>query len=139
MPDSTTLLKFRRLLEKHQLGGRLFASVGQVLQARGLKVGTGTIVGATIIGAPSSTKNADKPRDFTNQRVRKDDESREVERSKSRNKPKMRARVEHVRGGQAAVGIQQGALPRLGDCQMRAPATHKMHPLKLLLVQRSLN
>ena len=63
VPDGTTLLKFRRLLEKHQLGEQLFAVFGQVLQARGLKVGTGTIVDATIIGAPSSTKNADKARD----------------------------------------------------------------------------
>ena len=45
---------------------RLFAAVGQMLQARGLKVGTGTIVDATIIGAPSSTKNADKARDPEN-------------------------------------------------------------------------
>ena len=172
--DGTTLLKFRRLLEKHQLGEKLFATVGQVLQQRGLKVGTGTIVGATIIGAPSSTKNADKARDpemhqtrkgqqwyfgmkmhigvgsrtglthsavvtaanvhdkhplpdllhgnerrvygdsayasqkalidtkapsardFTNQRVRRDGEVDEVERSKNRNKSKVRARVEHV-------------------------------------------
>jgi IS5 family transposase len=63
VPDGTTLLKFRRLLEKHKLGEALFAKVGEVLQARGLKVGTGTIVDATIIGAPSSTKNADKQRD----------------------------------------------------------------------------
>ncbi|WP_198973156.1 transposase, partial [Xylophilus sp. ASV27] len=63
VPDGTTLLKFRRLLEAHKLGEQLFATVGQTLQARGLKVGTGTIVDATIIGAPSSTKNADKARD----------------------------------------------------------------------------
>jgi transposase, IS5 family len=63
VPDSTTLLKFRRLLETHKLGEALFAKVGEVLQANGLKVGTGTIVDATIIGAPSSTKNADKQRD----------------------------------------------------------------------------
>ena len=174
VPDGTTLLKFRRLLEKNDLGEQLFATVGQLLQARGLKVGTGTIVDATIIGAPSSTKNADKQRDpemhqtrkgqqwyfgmklhigvdsrtglahsavvtaanvhdkhplpdllhgaerrvygdsayasqkgliegkapnardFTNQRVRKDDEAREVKRSKNRNKSRVRARVEHV-------------------------------------------
>ncbi len=174
VPDGTTLLKFRRLLEKHKLGEQLFAAVGQVLQSQGLKVGTGTIVDATIIGAPSSTKNADKARDpemhqtrkgqqwyfgmkmhigvdsrtglvhsavvtaanvhdkhplpdllhgaerrvygdsayasqkalieanapqardFTNQRVRKDDASREVERAKNRTKSKVRARVEHV-------------------------------------------
>lgn len=63
VPDGTTLLRFRRLLENHKLGERLFAKVGEVLQAHGLKVGTGTIVDATIIGAPSSTKNADKKRD----------------------------------------------------------------------------
>ena len=56
VPDGTTLLKFRRLLEKHRLGEKLFATVGQTLQARGLEVGTGTIVDATIIAAPSSTK-----------------------------------------------------------------------------------
>lgn len=186
VPDGTTLLKFRRLLEKHQLGEQLFAAVGQTLQARGLKVGTGTIVDATIIGAPSSTKNADKARDpemhqtrkgqqwyfgmklhigvdsrtglahsavvtaasvhdkhplpdllhgneqrvygdsayasqkelmqskaprardFTNQRVRKDDETREVERSKNRTKSSVRARVEHV----FAVGSDCGASAR---------------------------
>ena len=63
VPDGTTLLKFRRLLEKHQLGQALFAKVGEVLQAEDLKLGTGTNVDATIIGAPSSTKNADKQRD----------------------------------------------------------------------------
>jgi len=63
VPDSTTLLRFRRLLETHQLGQALFAKVGEVLQGQGLKVGAGTIVDATIIGAPSSTKNADKKRD----------------------------------------------------------------------------
>lgn len=174
VPDGTTLLKFRRLLEAHKLGEQLFATVGQTLQARGLKVGTGTIVDATIIGAPSSTKNADKARDpemhqtrkgqqwyfgmkmhigvdsrtglahsavvtaanvhdkhplpdllhgneqrvygdsayasqkalieskapqardFTNQRVRKGGEIDEAERSKNRNKSRVRARVENV-------------------------------------------
>ena len=174
VPDGTTLLKFRRLLETHELGAELFAKVGEVLQDRGLKVGTGTIVDATIIGAPSSTKNADKSRDpdmhqtrkgqqwyfgmklhigvdsrtglvhsaavtaanvhdkhlledllhgeerrvygdsayasqktlirthapqakdFTNQRVRKGGQIDEAERSKNRNKSKVRARVEHV-------------------------------------------
>ena len=62
MPDATTLLKSRRGLNEHKLGEALFAKVGQELQARGFKVNTGTIVDATIIGAPSSTKNADKAR-----------------------------------------------------------------------------
>ena len=63
VPDATTLLKFRRLLDKRDLGAALFAKVGEVLQVNGLKVGTGTIVDATIIGAPSSTKNAQGKRD----------------------------------------------------------------------------
>jgi IS5 family transposase len=63
VPDATTLLKFRRLLEDNKLGEALFAKVGEVLQARGLKVGSGTIVDATIIAAPSSTKNASGARD----------------------------------------------------------------------------
>ena len=75
VPDGTTLLKFRRLLEKHQLGEKLFAAVGQVLQARGMKVGTGTIVDATIIGAPSSTKNADNQRDPEMHQTRKGQQS----------------------------------------------------------------
>lgn len=71
VPDGTTLLKFRRLLERHQLGQALFAKVGQVLQAHGMRVGTGTIVDATIIEAPSSTKNADKQRDPDMHQTRK--------------------------------------------------------------------
>jgi IS5 family transposase len=71
VPDGTTLLKFRRLLNEHKLGVALFAKVGEVLQARGMKVGTGTIVDATIIGAPSSTKNADKARDPEMHQTRK--------------------------------------------------------------------
>ena len=63
VPDATTLLKFRRRLEDNKLGEALFAKVGEVLQASGLKVGTGTIVDATIIAAPSSTKNAQGERD----------------------------------------------------------------------------
>ena len=71
VPDATTLLKFRRLLEKHSLGEALFAQVGAVLQASGMKVGCGTIVDATIISAPSSTKNNDKARDPEMHQTRK--------------------------------------------------------------------
>jgi len=62
-PDETTILRFRHLLESHDLGRQLFAAVGQHLQAQGLKIATGTIVDASIISAPSSTKNQDKARD----------------------------------------------------------------------------
>jgi IS5 family transposase len=71
VPDGTTLLKFRRLLEEKALGEKLFAKVGQVLQAAGLKLGRGTIVDATIIAAPSSTKNKDKGRDPEMHQTRK--------------------------------------------------------------------
>jgi IS5 family transposase len=71
VPDATTLLKLRRLLNANDLGQALFARVGQELQARGIKVNTGTIVDATIIGAPSSTKNADKARDPEMHQTRK--------------------------------------------------------------------
>ena len=71
VPDGTTLLKFRRLLEHNELGEQLFAKVGEILQGRGLKIGTGTIVDATIIGAPSSTKNKDKARDPEMHQTRK--------------------------------------------------------------------
>ena len=62
-PDETTVCKFRHLLEEHDLGKRVFEEVGRHLQTNGLKVSTGTIVDATIISAPSSTKNKDKARD----------------------------------------------------------------------------
>lgn len=71
VPDGTTLLKFRRLLETHDLGAHLFVKVSEVLQGRGLNIGTGTIVDATIIGAPSSTKNKDKARDPEMHQTRK--------------------------------------------------------------------
>lgn len=70
-PDETTVCKFRHLLEQHDLGKRLFEEVGRHLQAQGLKVSTGTIVDASIISAPSSTKNADKARDPEMHQTRK--------------------------------------------------------------------
>jgi transposase, IS5 family len=71
VPDATTMLKFRRLLGDNKLGEQLFAKVGEVLQQSGFKLKTGTIVDATIIGAPSSTKNADNARDPEMHQTRK--------------------------------------------------------------------
>ena len=62
-PDETTILRFRHLLERHKLGGRLFDEVARHLQSQGFKVATGTIVDATLISAPSSTKNQSGKRD----------------------------------------------------------------------------
>lgn len=63
VPDETTICKFRHRLEAHNLGDQLFVLINEYLQENGLKVSTGTIVDATIIEAPSSTKNQDKARD----------------------------------------------------------------------------
>jgi len=71
VPDATTLLRFRRLLESNKLGEALFARVNEELKERGYKVQTGTIVDATIIGAPSSTKNKQKARDPEMHQTRK--------------------------------------------------------------------
>jgi IS5 family transposase len=62
-PDETTVCEFRDLLERHDLGEELFRCVGQHLQAQGFRLGTGTIVDATLIAALSSTKNASGQRD----------------------------------------------------------------------------
>lgn len=63
VPDETTILNFRHLLEAHELGRRLFEQVHVHLERQGIKVAKGTIVDATIINAPSSTKNASGKRD----------------------------------------------------------------------------
>jgi transposase, IS5 family len=63
VPDETTVCRFRHLLEAHDLGRRLFAAVQRHLAANGLQVASGTIVDASIISAPSSTKNREKARD----------------------------------------------------------------------------
>ena len=63
VPDETTILHFRHLLEKHHLTQQLFHAVRDLLQEKGILVKSGTITDATIIHAPSSTKNRDQARD----------------------------------------------------------------------------
>lgn len=63
VPDETTILNFRHLLEEHKLQERFFAAVNEVLEKKGLLMKEGTIVDATIIAAPSSTKNKGQKRD----------------------------------------------------------------------------
>ena len=63
VPDETTVCKFRHLLEEHDLGKQIFEEIGRYLQQNGFQVAKGTIVDATIISAPSSTKNQEKARD----------------------------------------------------------------------------
>ena len=71
VPDETTICKFRHLMEKHNLGDQLFHLVNQYLKENGLKVSRGTIVDASIISAPSSTKNKNKERDPDMHQTRK--------------------------------------------------------------------
>ena len=63
VPDETTILNFRHLLEKHGLAERIFGEVSRYLEERGLLVRRGTIMDATTIEAPASTKNRDQKRD----------------------------------------------------------------------------
>lgn len=74
VPDETTVCRFRHLLERHGLGARIFARVNQYLERHGLKIGTGTIVDATILAAPSSTKNKEGKRDPEMHQTRKGNE-----------------------------------------------------------------
>ena len=63
IPDETTILNFRRLLERHELAAGILAVINGYLGDRGLSLRQGTIVDATLIHAPSSTKNKDGKRD----------------------------------------------------------------------------
>jgi IS5 family transposase len=71
VPDETTILHFRHLLEHHQLMEQLFALVRGLLETKGLLLKAGTIVDATIISAPTSTKNATAERDPAMRATRK--------------------------------------------------------------------
>lgn len=71
VPDETTILRFRHLLEEHQLTEGIFALVRELLATQGLLLKGGTIVDATIIAAPSSTKNATGARDPEMKQTRK--------------------------------------------------------------------
>jgi IS5 family transposase len=71
IPDETTILKFRRFLEQHGLAAKMLEAVNVHLSGKGLLLRQGTIVDATIIQAPSSTKNKDKQRDPEMHQTRK--------------------------------------------------------------------
>jgi IS5 family transposase len=71
LPDETTILNFRRFLERHDLGNALFEEVNQHLQQHGLMRREGCIVDATIISAPSCTKNKAGKRDPEMHQTRK--------------------------------------------------------------------
>jgi IS5 family transposase len=71
VPDETTILRFRHLLEPHRLTAAIFYAVKELLTAKRLLLKSGTIVDATIIAAPSSTKNAAQARDPEMKQTRK--------------------------------------------------------------------
>lgn len=71
IPDETTILRFRHLLEEHELTEAMFAAVRKLLEDKRLLLKSGTIVDATIIAAPSSTKNAEGERDPEMHQTRK--------------------------------------------------------------------
>jgi IS5 family transposase len=70
-PDETTILRFRHILEQNDLGGKILETVNLYLDGKGIRIATGTIVDATIIHAPSSTKNATGERDPEMHQTRK--------------------------------------------------------------------
>src|SRR5712692_8113498 len=117
-PDESTILQFRHLLEQHELGGAMLNAVNQYLESRGIRITTGTIVDATIIHAPSSTKNrseerkvwgdggyqgqgeairqaAPRAQDMTSRRVQYKNFVDELQKAKNRVKARVRAKVEH--------------------------------------------
>ena len=71
IPDETTILNFRHLLERHGLGEILLSRINQHLAARGLRLREGTVVDSTLIAAPSSTQNEQKARDLEMHQTRK--------------------------------------------------------------------
>jgi IS5 family transposase len=71
LPDETTILRFRHLLEKHDLATDMLRVVNDILHAKGLMMKKGTVVDATLIAAPSSTKNAEGERDPEMKQTRK--------------------------------------------------------------------
>jgi IS5 family transposase len=74
LPDETTILNFRHFLERHKFGQRLFGTIQEHLASHGLKLQEGSIVDASIISAPTSTKNKDGQRDPEMHQVKKGNE-----------------------------------------------------------------
>ena len=76
IPDESTILHFRHLLERHQLGEALIETINAHLEGRGLRLQAGTIVDASIIAAPSPTNNQARARDPEMHQTRKGNEWR---------------------------------------------------------------
>ena len=74
IPDETTILKFRHMIERHTLSEAIFADINNYLVEKGIQVSQGSMVDATIIQAASSTKNKDKKRDAEMHSTRKNNQ-----------------------------------------------------------------
>ena len=107
IPDETTILNFRRLLEKHDLAAGILAVINDYLGDRGLLLRHGTIVDATIIHAPSSTKNKEGKRDP------------EMHQTKKRQPILFRHESAHWCGCRFGPGAQRGGYRR--QCGRRDP------------------
>lgn len=118
IPDETTILNFRRLLEKHELAAGILAVINGYLGDRGLSLRQGTIVDATLIHAPSSTKNQDGKRGPT-QHVQEAWQAQRLVQSDSQNRKSQSPGAGKGRASisrdQAAVRLHQGALSRIGQ------------------------
>lgn len=71
VPDKSTILRFRRVLEKHKLAAKVLETINELLQAKGLMLRASTVVDATLIAAPSSTKNSTGQRDHEMHQAKK--------------------------------------------------------------------
>jgi len=127
VPDATTLLNFRRLLETNDLCKGLFDAVNADLAARGLLLRTGTLVDASLIAAPSSTKNREKQRDPAMHPTRKGDQWHFGMKGPHRRGPRQRPGP-HRRGhgGQRGGHHSDGrTAPRTGDAGPRRRRLHR--------------
>jgi IS5 family transposase len=93
MPDESTILRFRHLLEPHELAVALFAEVNAVLSEKGLSMNRGSVVDAMLIAAPSPTKNQDKQRDPEMSQTRKGNQWHFGMTSRRRRIPEGRSRA----------------------------------------------
>jgi transposase, IS5 family len=71
LPDESTILRFRHVLEKHKLAAQMLRTVNDLLSAKGVMLKSGTVVDATLIAAPRSTKNSSGERDLQMKQIRK--------------------------------------------------------------------
>ena len=129
LPDETTILRFRHLLEKHNLSIQLLATINATLATKGLMLKTGTVVDATLIAAPSSTKNSSGERDPEMHQTKKGNQCQR-QRCDPRSRPTSWRRV----GGVCRCGISRccqaarshGRGMASSDAARQAPRTRAM-------------